>query len=84
MDPFTPRMRGAGGHKRNMGLSAKEYTKVYAMQTYHTKKIQTSLRSQVRMWVPYLRIHHHQRLCPFPSPYLSGRFLEALGKLIFC
>ena len=48
MDPFTPRMRGAGGRKRNLGLSAKEYTKVYATQTYHTKKIQTSLRSQVR------------------------------------
>ena len=49
MDPFTPRSRGAGGRKRNLGLSAKEYNKVIAVQTYHIlKKIHNlPLRSQV-------------------------------------
>jgi hypothetical protein len=48
MDPFTPRSRGAGGRKRNLGLSAKEYTKVNAVQSYHIfKKSNLPLRSQV-------------------------------------
>ena len=48
MDPFTPRSRGAGGRKRNLGLSAKEYTKVNAVQTYLIlKNSNLPFRSQV-------------------------------------
>ena len=58
MDPFTPRTRGAGGRKRNLGLSAKEYTKVNAMQIYHTKKY-SSLSPQITGTIASVRRHRH-------------------------
>jgi len=58
MDPFTPRSRGAGGRKRNLGLSAKEYTKVNAVQSYHIyKKIQPP--PQITGTIASVRRHRH-------------------------
>jgi gamma-tubulin complex component 2 len=58
MDPFTPRTRGAGGRKRNLGLSAKEYTKVNATQTYHTYK-NSNLPPQITGTIASVRRHRH-------------------------
>jgi gamma-tubulin complex component 2 len=57
MTPYTPRPR-AGGRKKNLGLSAKEYTKVTTIQTYYIK-IQTFFTPQITGTIASVRRHRH-------------------------
>lgn len=58
MDPYTPRAR-AGGRKKNLGLSAKEYTKVTTIHTHYTQPSSNPSFSQITGTIASVRRHRH-------------------------